>query len=99
MPKHVSVGQPDSTPDTNRNRFRPDSPPDTNRNRFGGLSGRRTNMTKLTSQSCKRLMTLTTSVNTWYRFRYPKRYNFFICDRICKKGSYTRIQFCDFMDV
>ena len=22
-----------------------------------------------------------------------------ICDRICEKGSYTRIQFFDFMDV
>ena len=24
---------------------------------------------------------------------------FIICDRICKKGSCTRIQFCDFKDV
>ena len=35
----------------------------------------------------------------WSLTNDPTTFYIHICDRICEKGSYTRIQFCDFKDV
>ena len=39
------------------------------------------------------------TVTYFYMLKFHLMLGIRICDQICKKGSYTHIQFCDFKDV